>query len=100
MTTKQYHSLWSSLVDQHLKDEWLKAIADKLKRIRFERNGEMKPGKLRLYAEKHFPHLVNKYRVQRQAQEIPKRQARTRIEHHSPKKSQLKLFDGNQLDLY
>ena len=100
VTVRQYRSLWLSIIDKNLKDECYLAIAEKLKRIKFDRAGEMKPGELHLYAERHFPSLVNIYRINRQSLEIPKRETRTRVEHHSPKRDQYHLFNGNQLKLF
>jgi len=101
MKASNYHKLWVSIVDAHLKEDWTKAVADKLKRIKFDQAGEMKPGKLRLYVEKHFNRtLVHEYRIKKQAMEIPKQNNKTRLEHHPSKHKQMTMFKGNQLDLF
>ena len=76
------------------------AIAEKLKRLRFDRSGQPKPGELALYVKRHFPHLLELYLIRIQAQAVPKRHLRTRESHHSPKRSQMTLTGGNQLDLF
>lgn len=100
MTAKEYQAIWHKLIDEKIKEECYQAIAVKLKRIKFDRAGEMKPGELTLYAKRHFPALVNLYKIRSQAAEIPKRKIRTRPEHHSPKHDQMNMFKGNQLDLF
>lgn len=100
MTVNEYRQVWHKLIDEKFKDEYYLAIAVKLKRIRFDRTGEMKPGELTLYTKRHFPHLIELYRIRRQAESIPKRKLRTRPEHHSPKRDQMSLIKANQLDLF
>jgi hypothetical protein len=100
MTPKEYQSIWHKLIDERIKEKCYQAIAEKLKRIRFDQAGEMKPGELTLYAKRHFPALVELYRIRSRAAEIPKRKNRTRVEPFSPKRNQMNMFKGNQLDLF
>lgn len=100
MTAKEYQAIWHKLIDEKFKEDCYQAIAEKLKRIKFDRAGEMKPGELTLYAKRHFPHLIELYRIRRQAAEIPKRKMRTRAEPFSPKRDQMSLIKANQLDLF
>lgn len=100
MTVNEYRVIWHKLIDEKFKEECYQAIAVKLKRIRFNRTGEMKPGELTLYAKRHFPNLIELYRIRIQAESIPKRKLRTRETHHSPKRDQMSLLKANQLDLF
>lgn len=101
ITVKQSKDLWVFIVDKYFRDDdCYEAIGEKLKRIKFIADGEMKPGKLRIYAEKHFPSLINIYQIKRQALEIPKREKRIRTEHHAARRKQMNMFKGNQLDLF
>ena len=100
MTAKEYQAIWHKLIDERVKDDYYQAIAEKLKRIKFDQAGEMKPGKLTLYAKRHFPALINLYKIKSQAAEIPKRKMRTRAEPFSPKRDQMNLLKANQLDLF
>lgn len=100
MTPKEYQSIWHKLIDEKFKEDYYQAIAIKLKRIKFDKAGEMKPGELTLYAQRHFPALINLYRIRSQAAEIPKRKMRTRTQPFSPKRDQMNLLKANQLDLF
>jgi hypothetical protein len=100
MKPKEYQSIWHKLIDERVKDKCYQAIAEKLKRIKFDRAGEMKPGKLTLYAKRHFPNLIELYKIRSQAAEIPKRKMRTRAQPFSPKRDQMNMFKSNQLDLF
>jgi len=100
MTIKEYRAIWHKLIDEKFKEECYQAIAVKLKRIRFIRNGEPKPSDLTLYAKRHFPHLIELYRIRIQAEIVPKRKMRTRESHHSPKHDQMSLIRANQLTLF
>jgi len=100
MTISQHRNLWIKLVNDKLNQEWEKSIAEKLKRIKFDRHGEMKPGRNTLYAKEKLPHLIELYNIRKQALEIPKRKMRTRLTPHSPRRNQMELYKSNQLDLF
>lgn len=100
MTVNEYRKLWISIVDEKIHEECYQAIAEKLKRIRFDQTGEMKPGELSLYAKRHFPSLIGIYRIKKQAGEIPKREKRVRVEHHPVRQKQMVIGKLNQLDLF
>lgn len=100
MTIKEYRQVWHKLIDEKFKEDYYQAIAEKLKRIKFDKAGEMKPGELELYARRHFPNLIELYKIRIQAAEVPKRKMRTRAQPFSPKRDQMNMFKGNQLDLF
>ena len=112
MTATQTKQLWCSLVDDKFKGEekYYQAIMDKLKRLKFAydkpKHGKHSSGLaddphcIYCYTLKHFPALLRLFQVKLQAVEIPARQRRTRLDHHSPKHKQLKLEGGNQLNLF
>ena len=111
MITAQVKKIWCSLVDDKFKGEteYYGAIIDKLKRLKFAygKPRHSKQGTPRCsyyciycYTLKHFPSLLRLFVVKSQAEEIPARAKRTRLEHHSPKLDQLRLVGGNQMDLF
>lgn len=112
MTARQTKQLWCSLVDDKFKGEaeYYQSIKDKLKRMKFAydkpRHGKHRSGKtedshcIYCYARRHFPSLLRLFEVRLQASQIPGRAKRTRLEHHSLRRDQLKLQGGNQLPLF
>lgn len=100
MTVKEYRQLWINIVNEKVHEECYQTIAVKLKRIRFDRHGEMKPGELTLYAKRHFPSLIGIYGINKQAGEIPKREKRVRIEHHPVRQKQMVIGKASQMDLF
>lgn len=123
MTARQTKELWCSLVDEKFKGEhkYYIVIIEKLKRLKFGYGPELNgfPGKIKpkhskhrkcqvedmscplCYVRKHFGRtLLREFAIKLQAEEIPARAKRTRLEHHSPKQDQLRLDRGNQLDLF
>ncbi|MCK4859211.1 MAG: hypothetical protein KAS87_01495 [Candidatus Omnitrophica bacterium] len=112
MTAKQTKQIWCNLIDEKFKGEaeYYGAIVGKLKRLKFAydkpKHGKHNSGLaddphcIYCYARKHFPALLRLFKVKLQAAEIPARQNRTRLEHHSPKQDQLRLDRGNQLNLF
>lgn len=99
MTVKQYRAIWLILLNQKFKQSWELAVKDKLSRLKFDRHGQPKPGRLALYAKDKFPTLLDEYRIRVNCAEVPKRRLRTKTEHHQNKK-QLSLLESNQLDLF
>ena len=100
MKSNDYKEIWIKLVNEKFHDPCYEAIAVKLKRVKFDKHGEMKLNEVSLYVKKHFPHLVNVFRIRLQAVEIPKRKDRTRLEHHPVRQKQMVLGELNQLDLF
>ena len=112
MTAKQTKQIWCSLVNDKFRGEakYYQASMDKLKRLKFAydkpKHGKHSSGLTDdprcayCYTRKHFPALLRLFAIKLQAAEIPARQRRTRLEHHSPKQDQLKLQGGNQLNLF
>lgn len=72
-TVKEYQRLWQAIVDDKIHEECYQAIAEKLKRIRFDRHGDMKLGEMSLYAKRHFPSLIKIYRIRQEAGDEPKK---------------------------
>jgi hypothetical protein len=111
MTAQQTKQLWRNLVDDKFKGEaeYYRVIIDRLKRMKFAHNkpkhGKHSSGKLDdshcvyCYTRRHFPSLLRLFEVKLQA-DVPARAKRTRLEHHSPKRNQLRLLGGNQLPLF
>ena len=111
MKQSEVRQIWRALVDEKFKGEaeYYQAIIDKLKRLKFAHHKPRhssctsdkadNPYCVYCYVLKHFPALLRLFEVRLQA-DIPARQKRTRLEHHSPKHNQLKLEGGNQLNLF
>lgn len=60
MNKPEAKRIWIGLIKKHYKKE--KSIFEKLSRIQFIRQGEMKPGtKAYKYAVKHFPTLLKMF---------------------------------------
>ena len=64
MTAKQSKQLWDRLIDLHFKKIY-KPIGDKLKHVRFIKDGEFRVNESSKYARKHFPGLIKKFEDQR-----------------------------------
>jgi len=99
MTSKQARAIWLKILDEKFKEDWTHASRDKLRRLRFGRNGEIKQNGIYAYAKKHYRNVLGLLRIRMQAAEIPKRKLRTQPDHHRSKK-QMSLLDSNQLSLF
>lgn len=59
MKVSEYRRIWIELVMERFeKDYSYVQIAVKLKQVRFDRHGEIKPTRAGLYAKQHFPGLL------------------------------------------
>lgn len=99
MTSKQARSIWLKILDEKFKEDWTHASRDKLRRLRFGRNGEIKENGIYTYAKQHYRNVLGLLRIRMQAVEIPKRKLRVRPGHHRSKQ-QMSLLEGNQLNLF
>ena len=71
MTVNEYRKLWISIVDENITEECYRVMAEKLRRVRFDRHGEMKPGQMTEYAQRHYPSLIKIYRIRQEAGDMP-----------------------------
>lgn len=99
MTSKQARVIWLKILDEKFKEDWTHASRDKLRRLRFGRNGEIKENGIYAYAKKHYSSVLGLLRIRMQATDIPKRKLRVRPDHHRSKQ-QMSLLKSNQLSLF
>lgn len=65
MKTSDYRRIWIELVTKEFeKDFSYSHIAVRLKRVKFDRYGNIKPNRAGIYAESHFPSIVRLFREQ------------------------------------
>ncbi len=106
----QSKDVWVAIVSEKLPEPCFKAIAEKLRWVKFSGDGQPVHTKgcknhrhdvrcVACYAEKHFPRLIGLHRIRLQADAIPARSRRTREEMYTPEARQSKLWH-NQLLLF
>lgn len=75
MKVSEYRSIWIELVTERLEHDYSYAqIAVKLKQVRFDRYGEIKPTRAGLYAKSHFPSIVRLFKERCKSEDKPKSQ--------------------------
>ena len=63
MKTSDYKRIWIELVTEKLEHDFsYTQIVVKLKRVQFDRRGEIKSTRAGLYAKQHFPSLLRLFR--------------------------------------
>ena len=72
MTVSDYKRIWIELIAERLEHDYSYAqIATKLKRVNFDRHGEIRLTKSGRYARQHFPSLLGLFRIRCQSLDDP-----------------------------
>jgi len=106
-------AIWLKVIRKHFtKNE--AEITDKLSRARFDKAGNILHSKdywkkefgecgkrcIGCYVNKHIPNIYQEYKIKLQAQEIPCREKRIKIDMFTERQKQMSLDKPNQLNLF